>query len=101
MIARWGGLISSLTGSEEEEMSAGLLCAQKYVAENGGDLRFFSRVLKAFYEQDVVTEEAVFAWYKSAASRNVGGEAGKKLWAGAKPFVEALLEEDSDEDESD
>lgn len=101
MITRWGGLVSSLTGSEESEMAAGLLCAQRYVAEKkGGDLKFFSLVLRGFYEEDVVTEEAVLSWYKSKAARMVPGE-GKKLWDGAKPFIEALMEEDSDEDESD
>lgn len=89
-----------MTGPQEAAQEECILSAQKVVAESGEDNRFWLRVLKGFYDMDVITEDAVFAWYKSPASRSVGGEGGKKLWAGAKPFVEALMEE-SDEEESD
>lgn len=100
VIFRWGGLVGSLTGPQEVAQEECILSAQKVVAESGEDNRFWLRVLKGLYDMDVITEDAVFAWYKSSASRKVGGEAGKKLWVGAKPFVEALME-DSDEEESD
>lgn len=97
-IERWGGLISSLTGNQQDAMADSLLAVQRFVIEHSaGDLRFFLRVLKAFYEEDVVTEEAVFAWYQSKSSRD-GGEM-MKLWTGAKPFVEALTAESESESE--
>lgn len=96
VIERWGGLIASLTGNQEEAMSDTLLSVQKFVLEvKNGDVRFFLRTLKAFYEEDVVTEEAVFAWYKSKPSRMGAGNLA--LWNSAKPFVEALAEESETE----
>ncbi|GAA5949819.1 hypothetical protein JCM21900_004211 [Sporobolomyces salmonicolor] len=100
VLDRWGGLIANLTGEQEEAMVDCVLVAQKYVAqEGGGDLRFWLRVLKGFYETDVVTDEAVFAWYKSGKARATAGEAGKALWAGSRPFLEALQDDDEDSDE--
>ncbi|GAA5923079.1 hypothetical protein JCM1841_000307, partial [Sporobolomyces salmonicolor] len=102
VLERWGGLIANLTGEQEEAMVDCVLVAQKYVAqEGGGDLRFWLRVLKGFYETDVVTDEAVFAWYKSGKARATAGEAGKALWAGSRPFLEALQDDDEDSDEED
>lgn len=107
LVARWGGLIESLTGGQEDAMRDTLLAAQAFAAARAGDERtqlvWFQRVLKAFYEEDIVTDDAVFQWYKMPAARTVGGEAGKRLWVGAKPFIEALADasDDEDEDESD
>jgi translation initiation factor eIF-2B subunit epsilon len=101
IIKRWGGLVGSLTGNQEEAMADSILTVQRVVAESGKETNFFLRVLKGFYEQDVVSEEAVFGWYKSAAARMTGGEAGRELWSGSKPFVQFLMESSSDEEESD
>ncbi|GAA5877759.1 hypothetical protein JCM16303_000227 [Sporobolomyces ruberrimus] len=102
-IDRWGGLIANLTGDAEEAMMDCLVLAQKFIAEEAqGDMRFWLRVLKGFYETDVVTDDAVFGWYKSVKARNTAGEVGKALWQGSRPFLEALQEDDdSDEEEED
>ena len=95
IIARWGGLISSLIAGQEEAMVDSLYSVQKFVVgQQGGDKRFFLRTVKGFYEEDVVSEEAVFAWYKSKEAREGAGELA--LWNSAKPFVEALAEDDSE-----
>lgn len=100
VLERWGGLIANLTGEQEDAMVDCLLLAQKYVAEEaGGDARFFLRVLKGFYEEDVASDEAIFGWYKSAKARATGGEEGKKLWTASRAFLEALQEDDDDDDE--
>ncbi|GAA5860000.1 hypothetical protein JCM8547_003052 [Rhodosporidiobolus lusitaniae] len=100
VLERWGGLIANLTGEQEDAMVDCLLLAQRFVAEEGeADGRFWLRVLKGFYETDVVSDEAVFAWYKSAKARQTAGEEGKKLWAASRPFLEAI--QDDDEDDSD
>ncbi|GAA6000458.1 hypothetical protein JCM10207_008020 [Rhodosporidiobolus poonsookiae] len=103
VLDRWGGLVANLTGEQEDAMVDALLVAQEYVATKGGaDVRFWLRVLKGFYEADVVSDEAVFAWYKSVAARSTAGEEGKKLWASSRPFLEAIQEDDDDdEDEED
>ena len=103
LVKRWGGLIESLTRGQEDAMRDTLLAAQLFAAQRPGDdrtrLQWFQRVLKAFYEEEIVTDDAVFEWYKMPKARTEGGDAGRKLWVGAKPFIEALAEEDSDEDE--
>lgn len=105
ILERWGALIASLTGDSDDAMVDCLLRAQEYVAagdaDSGvalGDVRLWLRVLKGFYEHDVVSDEAVFAWYKSPDARKVGGDEGRKLWAASRPFLEAITEDDSDED---
>ncbi|GAA5946869.1 hypothetical protein JCM3765_002052 [Sporobolomyces pararoseus] len=101
-IERWGGLIANLTGDSEEAMMDCLVLAQKFIAEEAkGDMRFWLRVLKGFYETDVVTDDAVFSWYKSVKARNTAGEVGKALWQGSRPFLEALQEDDDSEEEED
>lgn len=101
MLARWGGLIISLNG-EQGAMVDTLVTVQNYVAnERAADVRFFLMTLKALYETDVVNEDAVFEWYKSPAARSTAGDNGKKLWSGARPFVEALVDEEESDDEDD
>lgn len=98
-LERWGGLIANLTGESEEAMVDCLLVAQEHVAVAGGaDVRFWLRVLKGFYETDVVSDEGVFAWYRSAKARATAGDEGKKLWAASRPFLEAIQDDDSDDD---
>lgn len=101
LLARWGGLVANLTGDQEDAMVDCLLVAQDYVAtEAGGDARLWLRVLKGFYETDVVSDEAVFAWYKDPRARSTAGDEGKKLWGASRPFLEAIQEDDdSDEEE--
>ncbi|BGP38404.1 translation initiation factor eIF-2B epsilon subunit, GEF [Rhodotorula kratochvilovae] len=99
-LARWGGLLANLTGEQEDAMVDCLLVAQEFVAtEGGGDARFWLRVLKGFYETDVVSDEAVFAWYSSARARSTAGDEGKKLWTASRPFLEAIQEDDDDSEE--
>ncbi|GAA5905565.1 translation initiation factor eIF2B catalytic subunit epsilon [Sporobolomyces salmoneus] len=101
-IDRWGGLIANLTGDSEEAMMDCLVLAQTFIAEEAkGDMRFWLRVLKGFYETDVVTDDAVFGWYKSVKARTTAGEVGKTLWQGSRPFLEALQEDDDDSEEED
>lgn len=102
LVERWGGLISSLTGEGEGAMVHCILEAQRFVATQlDGDMRFFLLTLKGFYEEDVVTDDSVFAWYKDPRAREVGDDMGRKLWAGARGFVEMIAESDSDDDEDD
>ncbi|TKA57409.1 hypothetical protein B0A53_00638 [Rhodotorula sp. CCFEE 5036] len=107
-LERWGGLIASLTGDSDDAMVDCVLRAQEYVAAGDadagvapGDVRMWLRVLKGFYEHDVVSDDAVFTWYKSAAARQVGGDEGRKLWAASRPFLEAIQEDDDSDEDSD
>ncbi|KAK4051858.1 translation initiation factor eIF-2B epsilon subunit, GEF [Microbotryomycetes sp. JL201] len=107
VIKRWGGLISNVTGEQEEAMKHCVIVAQTWLAEQAtasnspADVRFFLRVLKAFYEHDVVTDDSIFDWFKSVDARSVGGEKGKTLWSGSKPFLEALAADSDDDDDDD
>lgn len=103
VVKRWGGLIGEVTGQEVGAMSETLLAAQRYCAAREGEERqavvYWQRVLMAFYDEDIVSEDAVIAWWKSPAARSTGGERGMVLWVGAKPFIEKLMEESDEESE--
>lgn len=109
LIERWGGLISSLTGENEDAMIDCLFSVQKYVMDSiaattptTNELKFFLRILKSFYEEDIVSEDAIFGWYKSKLSRGMGttGEVTNSFWSGSKGFVTALAEAEEDDSDS-
>lgn len=61
-------------------------------------------VLKVLYEEDIVEEDLIVAWYdKAAAGRALGiePEAAAAVRSAAKPFVEWLKEAESDDEDSD
>jgi translation initiation factor eIF-2B subunit epsilon len=101
LVARWGGLISSVT-EDEEAMVQALVDLQRYFAEEmageedvDGPTRLFPLVVRSLYEEDVVSEEAVMEWWKSPESRE-GGENVRSVREGAKAFVRALAEAESE-----
>ena len=101
LVERWGGLITSLTGGSQSGMVESLLFLQEYCA-TAKDVspRLFPAFLQAYYQEDVVSEEAIRSWVTSAAAKNTGGEAGQKLWQTGAAFMRALMEaEDSDDDD--
>ncbi len=58
-------------------------------------------VLQALYEEDIVEEDLIMAWYdKPSAGKVLGVEprAATAVREAAKPFVEWLEEAESDED---
>lgn len=101
LVERWGGLITSLTGNAQSSQVDVLLFLQEHCATaigKNGHPRLFPAFLQAFYQEDVVSEEAIRAWVTSPAAKSTGGEAGQKLWQTGAAFMRALMEADDDED---
>lgn len=103
LVERWGALIDSLTGRAEGGMVEVLFFLQEHCATKEGiHPRLFPAFLQAFYEEDVVSEEAIRAWVTNPAAKITGGAPGSKLWQIGANFMRALMEaEDSDDDEDD
>jgi translation initiation factor eIF-2B subunit epsilon len=101
LVERWGSLVTSLTGGTEGGMVDALLALQTYCATQDVHPRLFAAFLQAYYNDDVISEEAALQWVRNPAARTTGGEAGTKLWQTGAAFVKALMEADSDEEESD
>lgn len=101
IVSRWGGLLAGLIGEDEDAMVDALLALQRHCAEETSHARLFPAYLQAFYNEDVVDEAGVVAWYRSPASRTTGGDAGTKMREIGGKFVQKLLEADSESEEED
>lgn len=101
LVERWGGLIDSLTGRTQGGMVEALFFLQEHCAtKEDVHPRLFPAFLQAFYEEDVISEEAIRAWVTNPAAKSTGGATGGKLWQIGANFMRALMEaDDSDEDE--
>merc|ERR1712072_180744 len=94
---RWGGVVSTLAPLEEADQVEVILSMQNLHAPDTG--RDFPLWLRAMYEEDIITEEAVVEWWKHADARK--DDDSRTVRDGAAAFVKALLEADSDSDEDD
>lgn len=102
LVTRWGGLVDSLTGGTQGGMVEALFFLQEHCAKQPGvHPRLFPAFLQAFYEDDIVSEEAIRAWVTNSAAKTTGGSAGAKLWQIGANFMRALMEADDDEEDDD
>lgn len=116
---RWDGLLAQVIdsngseGEEEQQGSEVIECMQTYCATHAeSHAGLFVPLLKKLYNDDVLSDEAIVAWWKSPASRSTeekdGGEARLELRRKAEPVVRWVVEqgqesesEDESEEESD
>ncbi|MBW0486355.1 hypothetical protein O181_026070 [Austropuccinia psidii MF-1] len=104
-LQKWGRLIRNLLSVEEDlqEMQDVLLDLQEWCAENLQEdkAKFFSKLLQYFYNEDIVGEEGIIKWFRSALSKQAGGAEGLKLREIGGKFLQMLMdaEEESDSDE--
>lgn len=99
LVKRWGGVVTTLAPLDEADMVEVMLTLQRLHAPTTS--RDFPIWLKHFYQEDVISEEAVLEWWKDSESRR--DEGLKAVRQAAAPFVKAVLEsgsDDSDEDDS-
>lgn len=102
LVERWGGLVDSLTGRTQGGMVEALFFLQEHCAtKEGVHPRLFPAFLQAFYEEDVVSEEAIRAWVTNPAAKSTGGTTGAKLWQIGANFMRALMEAEDDDDDED
>ncbi|KAI0647184.1 nucleotide-diphospho-sugar transferase [Trametes meyenii] len=107
-VRRWGQLIDKIGGVDAVETVEAL---QYHCAGAGARQALFAQVLAALYQQDLVEEDDIRAWHKSAAARGEGlkpnsprAEGVKKCWAVGAKMIEqfdAESDEESSEEESD
>lgn len=97
---RWGGLLRSLTGDGESAQADAILDLQKWCSgKTPKEAKWFALFLKAMYDEDIVTEEAIVAWFKHPQSRTIGDEMGKIARESGKKYLESLMEEDDDDED--
>ncbi|KAN0063957.1 translation initiation factor eIF-2B epsilon subunit, GEF [Thecaphora frezii] len=101
---RWGGLIQSVAADDEVDA---LIVVQRFCATSPMYFKLFIPLLKKFYNDDIVSDESIVAWWRSPLSRKstpeVGGDKALALRKAAEDVVRYVLEsqEDSDDDEDD
>lgn len=101
IFGRWSPLIIEMT---KEDQPQTILFAQQYCSNDQHKFNIFGAVLRSFYENDIVTDDSIFSWYKLPQSRGDPGSNQRLLWEKSRRFIEALVEaesEDESEDESD
>jgi translation initiation factor eIF-2B subunit epsilon len=116
LFSRWGTLLAN--GAQEDEvlailhMQVGLSTHsphsnshiwlhlhQKYCADHSAYVPVFVPLLKLFYNNDIVSDEAIVAWWRSKLSQT-GDENAKSLRMRAQGVVRYILEsEDGDDDD--
>ncbi|KAL1707802.1 hypothetical protein EV121DRAFT_255474 [Schizophyllum commune] len=104
MIGRWGDLINQIGGMDPVET---ILVLQRHCATSER-LALFGQILAALYQEDVVEEEDIRAWFKHPESRGEDvGATGEELEnikkcrdVGAK-MIEQFDAQESSEEESD
>ncbi|MCO5588355.1 hypothetical protein L7F22_042310 [Adiantum nelumboides] len=97
LVTRWGKLIAQV--SQDDEMQA-VVVMQSYCALHSAKTNLFVPLLKLFYNEDVVSDEAIVAWWRSKASQT-GNEKMLDLRTRAQGVVRYILEDDDDDDEED
>ncbi|KAI0375033.1 nucleotide-diphospho-sugar transferase [Pilatotrama ljubarskyi] len=105
-VRRWGPLINQIGGVDPVETVEVL---QYHCATAGPRQGLFAQVLAALYQQDLVEEDDIRAWHRSAAARGEGLKPGsalaegvRKCWAVGAKMIEqfdAESEEESTEEE--
>uniref|UniRef100_U5EXA9 Putative translation initiation factor 5c n=1 Tax=Corethrella appendiculata TaxID=1370023 RepID=U5EXA9_9DIPT len=91
-------LLQSFTTSERAELAL-ILKVQEFCYENMNFMKAFQKIILLFYKTEVVTEDAIFKWYKEAHSSK-----GKMHFLEQmKKFIEWLqsAEEESESEEED
>lgn len=93
LLERWGAVLTTLAPLEEAEQVEVILSLQQL-----SDARDFALWLRALYEEDIIEEDSVVGWWKDPKSREHEDLRNAREKAG--PFVKALLEASSDEEDS-
>ncbi|KAJ3092387.1 hypothetical protein HK100_006953 [Physocladia obscura] len=94
VVKRWGALLQRFAQDAEDQVDL-LRILVEHCERPGNEehAKLFVKVLMAFYEADICTEDGIFAWFKK---QDVG-----RMKDAAQPFIKWLeeAEEESDDDE--
>lgn len=95
LVVRWGKLIAQVSQDDEQQA---VVVMQSYCASNPAKTNLFVPLLKLFYNEDVVSDEAIVAWWRSKASQT-GNEKMLDLRTRAQGVVRYILEDDDDDED--
>lgn len=85
--------------SDNDEIDV-LLSLQMWAArQEEAKSKSFVLWLRAFYEEDIVSEDSIFGWWQDPRSRPAEDEAAKGVRQSAMIFVQQLSEADSDSED--
>ncbi|KAH8920667.1 hypothetical protein BT69DRAFT_393820 [Atractiella rhizophila] len=103
VIAKWNPLVSAWL---EEPTKSGidiLLAMQQFCASHESHRPIFARLIATFWEEEVITKEAVVGWFTDERTKDGAGEgeSGKSLREDAARVVKMIWEaDDSDEEDA-
>lgn len=98
LLNRWGPLLANVAADDQVEA---LVMVQSFCASHPATHgALFVPLLKKFYNDDVVSDESIVAWWRAKESR-MGSEKMVELRQRAEGVVRYILEDDDDEDEDD
>ncbi|KAG2177536.1 hypothetical protein INT44_008048 [Umbelopsis vinacea] len=100
VLKKWGSLIGKVTHGKDDQVHV-LHILQVHCADKEQLHKLFLPALQLLYDDDVVEEDAIFRWYGSDRSKQLGPSA-TALREKATVFIKWLQEaeeEDSDEDD--
>merc|ERR1712146_784194 len=86
---------AACTGEDDE--LALIVALHEGAPQWAGVERSFMRIVKAWYDADAVSEEAVLRWWEEATASSGGGE---EMLEQMRPFVQWLTEAEEESDES-
>lgn len=98
LLNRWGPLLANVAADDQIEA---LVMVQSYCATHANSHGpLFVPLLKKFYNDDVVSDENIVAWWRAKESRT-GSEKMLELRQRAEGVVRYILEDDDDDDDED
>ncbi|KAG2171432.1 hypothetical protein INT43_009093 [Umbelopsis isabellina] len=100
VMQKWASLIEKVTHGKDDQVHV-LYILQMYCADHEQMQKLFIPSIRLLYEDDVVEEDAIFKWYNSDRSKQLGSPATslrEKATAMIK-WLEEAEEEDSDDDD--
>ncbi|BFZ60833.1 translation initiation factor eIF-2B epsilon subunit, GEF [Saitoella coloradoensis] len=101
VIVRWASLLGRMTSGQADQVDV-ILSLQSMCAKKPDLTRFWTFALRYLYDEDVLDEDGILAWFANPQSK--GSEAIAemgKLREAAVRFVQYLVEASEEEDSSD
>ncbi|WFD44467.1 translation initiation factor eIF-2B epsilon subunit, GEF [Malassezia psittaci] len=87
LLDQWGPLLRDVSNDDQVEA---LAVMQSYSALNLSHTRLFLPLLKKVYNDEIVSDEAILAWWRHPSSRKLAYEVDEKRAAAAKPIITEL-----------
>lgn len=102
VLDKWCPLISVVASDDQIEA---LTIVQNFCATHEQYYKIFIPLLKKFYNDDIISEENIVAWWRSPTSRSTsdetGGEKNLALRKAAEEVIRYILESQQSSDEDD